>query len=365
MSAPPRRRPQSRPSRPRPVARPRRHRPPSARPASPRRQGRGHRVRGRCRRGHRRARDPGLPRPPGRRRPLADVPDRARTPRRGSGRSSHRGEQTDGRVTAKDVQALRQATGAGMMDAKKALAENDGDVTQAAQWLREKGLARSRTRDGPREQPGRRRRSSTDGRRAASSSSSARPTSSAKSDDFVGARPARSPTSCSPKGTRRRASSATEPRRPQGRQARRTSSSATVVRFEAAEGNVLDTYLHLQDGRGVNGVLVELAAAARPRLAHDIAVHIAFAKPAVPHPRRGRRPTRRREGARRLRGAHPQAEGKPEQASPKIVEGRLNGWFKEQVLLEQGFVQDDKQTDQPAASATPPSCGSPRSSIGG
>src|SRR4051794_39668004 len=44
--------------------------------------------------------------------------------------------------TAKDVQALRQATGAGMMDAKKALTENDGDAEAAAQWLREKGLAK-------------------------------------------------------------------------------------------------------------------------------------------------------------------------------------------------------------------------------
>src|SRR6188508_2747114 len=45
--------------------------------------------------------------------------------------------------TAKDVQALRQATGAGMMDAKKALQENGGDAEAAAQWLREKGLAKA------------------------------------------------------------------------------------------------------------------------------------------------------------------------------------------------------------------------------
>src|SRR5688572_19536060 len=49
-------------------------------------------------------------------------------------------------VTAKDVQRLRQATGAGMMDAKKALVENDGDFDIAAQWLREKGLASSAKR---------------------------------------------------------------------------------------------------------------------------------------------------------------------------------------------------------------------------
>ena len=48
--------------------------------------------------------------------------------------------------TAKDVQNLRQLTGAGMMDAKKALVENDGDAEAAAQWLREKGIAKSASR---------------------------------------------------------------------------------------------------------------------------------------------------------------------------------------------------------------------------
>ena len=37
-------------------------------------------------------------------------------------------------------------------------------------------------------------------------------------------------------------------------------------------------------------------------------------------------------------------EGKPEAALPKIIEGRLNGWFKERVLLEQPYVKDEKQT---------------------
>ena len=48
--------------------------------------------------------------------------------------------------TAKDVQALRQATGAGMMDAKRALQENGGDPEKAATWLREKGLSQAAKR---------------------------------------------------------------------------------------------------------------------------------------------------------------------------------------------------------------------------
>src|SRR5258707_12267548 len=49
--------------------------------------------------------------------------------------------------TAKDVQALRQVTGAGMMDAKKALEANNGDMEESKQWLREKGLAATAKRD--------------------------------------------------------------------------------------------------------------------------------------------------------------------------------------------------------------------------
>ena len=44
-------------------------------------------------------------------------------------------------ITAKDVQALRQSTGVGMMDAKKALEENNGDMEAAVQWLRVHGKA--------------------------------------------------------------------------------------------------------------------------------------------------------------------------------------------------------------------------------
>jgi elongation factor Ts len=49
--------------------------------------------------------------------------------------------------TAKDVKTLRDTTGAGMMDCKKALEENNGDIDEAKQWLREKGLAASAKRD--------------------------------------------------------------------------------------------------------------------------------------------------------------------------------------------------------------------------
>src|SRR3954447_14283907 len=48
--------------------------------------------------------------------------------------------------TAKDVKALRDDTGAGMMDAKRALQENDGDMEAAGKWLREQGIVKSAAR---------------------------------------------------------------------------------------------------------------------------------------------------------------------------------------------------------------------------
>jgi elongation factor Ts len=116
-----------------------------------------------------------------------------------------------------------------------------------------------------------------------------------------------------------------------------------IVRFEAADGNILDSYLHLQDGRGVNAVLIELQGGDKD-LAHDIAVHVAFAKP--PYLTRDQVDPAAVEKEKQALTEITKAEGKPEAALPKIVEGRLNAWYKDQVLLEQGFVRDDKKSIQ-------------------
>ena len=114
-----------------------------------------------------------------------------------------------------------------------------------------------------------------------------------------------------------------------------------VVRIEAGDGNVVDTYLHRQDGRGVLGVIVELAGGT-PELAHEIAVHIAFTKPG--YLAREDVPADEVAKERETLTDITKAEGKPEAAWDKIVEGRMTGWFKERVLLEQNYVKDEKQT---------------------
>ncbi len=113
-----------------------------------------------------------------------------------------------------------------------------------------------------------------------------------------------------------------------------------VVRIEAGDGHVLDSYLHMQGGRGVNGVLVELADGST-ELAHDLAVHIAFARPKYLAP--ADVPADLVERERATLEALTRNEGKPEQAIPKIVEGRLQGFYKDVCLLEQPFAKDDKR----------------------
>ncbi|MGA1076534.1 MAG: translation elongation factor Ts, partial [Ilumatobacteraceae bacterium] len=116
-----------------------------------------------------------------------------------------------------------------------------------------------------------------------------------------------------------------------------------VVRFEAAAGNVLGHYEHVQGGRGVNGVLVEMSGAS-DELAHDVAVHIAFARPK--YLTRDEVPADVVDAERKTLETITLNEGKPEAAVPKIVEGRMNGFFKDVCLLEQPYAKDDKQSIQ-------------------
>jgi elongation factor Ts len=98
-------------------------------------------------------------------------------------------------------------------------------------------------------------------------------------------------------------------------------------------------YEHIQGGRGVNGVLVEMTGASQ-ELAHDIAVHVAFARPK--YLTRDEVPADVVEKERQTLETITRNEGKPEQAIAKIVEGRIGGFFKDVCLLEQPYAKDDK-----------------------
>ena len=243
-------------------------------------------------------------------------------------------------VTAKDVQALRQATGAGILDARRALVENDGDAERAMQWLREQGLAGASKRSGRERSEGAISVVVTgEGRLGAIVALECETDFVAKSADFVRL------VDTLADGLAREGEAAVEAVTDEIDQLKVTLKENIAVgkrvRFEAAEGGVLESYLHVQNGRGVNGVLVELAGGSA-ELAHDIAVHIAFARPE--YLRREDVPEDLVTGEQTTVEAMARNEGKPEAQLEKIVEGRMNGWFKERVLLEQPFAKDEKRT---------------------
>ena len=240
--------------------------------------------------------------------------------------------------TAKDVQALRQATGAGMMDAKRALEATDGDMDEAKQWLREKGLAASAKRD---------ERENTQGVVAVVIDGNVGTIVELKCEtDFAAAsEQLKGEAMTLAKLVAAEGEAAVAKRSTELDDLKITLKEnidlGDVVRMEAAPGNVLDYYLHLQGGRGVNATLVEMANASQS-LAHDVAVHIAFARPK--YLSRNDVPGDVVDKERQTLETISRNEGKPEAALPKIIEGRLNGFYKDVALLDQPYAKDDKQS---------------------
>ncbi len=239
--------------------------------------------------------------------------------------------------TAKDVQALRQSTGAGMMDAKKALEANGGDMEAAKQWLREKGLAQSAKRDD---------RENNQGVVALVISGNVGAVVQLKCEtDFV----ASSETFVNEANTLAelviaKGEAAVSERTAQLEDMKITLKEkielGEVVRFEAAAGNLLESYVHVQGGRGVNAVLLEMSGG-NADLGHDIAVHIAFARPK--YLTKDDVPAEEVAKERATLETITRNEGKPEQAIAKIVDGRLQGFYKEVALIEQPYAKDDKK----------------------
>src|SRR5688500_8809590 len=174
-------------------------------------------------------------------------------------------------VNAKDVKALRDATGAGMMDCKKALAEADGDLEAAKRILREKGLADAAKKAG---------RSTSEG--------------------------------------------------------------------------IVYAYMHrpTPDYPPKLGVLIELNCETDfvaktekfERLAKDIAMHISFADPSWTT--RDEDPQNILDDESAIYAKQAKDSGKPENVIEKIVAGKLEGFYKERVLLDQEWIQDKSKSIQ-------------------
>jgi elongation factor Ts len=241
-------------------------------------------------------------------------------------------------ITAKDVMSLRQATGVGMMDAKKALEANNGDMEAATQWLRVQGLASAAKRAD---------REAGEGAVAVVRHNNVAAIVEmrcetdfvAKSDEFTSLVDEIAARVCAEgEGA---VAQFQENIETMLTTLKENISVGRVYRLEAGEGEVVDTYIHQQSGRGVNAVAV-VVKGGNEEIAHEVAVHIAFAKPS--YLSREEVPADEVDAERKTVEEISLNEGKPAAALPKIIEGRLNGWFKERVLLEQNYVKDEKQS---------------------
>lgn len=251
---------------------------------------------------------------------------------------------------ARDVARLRKLTGAGMMDCKQALTDADGDFEASAELLRTRGLAGASKREGRASEQGAVEVLVENGVGAIVELNC--------ETDFVakGADFAAAVGSLARVAVEQRKEELSDLPFDGGTVATYVASLAAklgehvvlgrVVVFETTDG-ILDGYRHTQNDRGTIGVLVELGGVdpvsdAVLEVAHEVALHVASAAPRYLH--RDDVPADVLDKERAILEELTRTEGKPEQAVPKIVEGRLNGFFKDQVLLEQAYVRDPKVT---------------------
>ncbi len=249
-------------------------------------------------------------------------------------------------VTAADVKRLRELTGAGMLDCKQALQEADGDVGQAVEILRLKG-AKDVTK--------RAERVAANGLIAAHVETGSgvllelncETDFVAKNDSFQEAAAEILAAAVRTKAADRLALLSAEVKPGTTVQQRIEQASAAIKeklelgRFARLEGGYVASYLHKSDPSlpPVVGVLVQLEAE-NAELARDLAQQVAAMRPS--YVSRDDVPAEVLDKERRIAEQVTRDEGKPEKAIPKIVEGRLNSFFKDVVLLEQPYVKDHK-----------------------
>lgn len=253
--------------------------------------------------------------------------------------------------TVADIQALRERTGAGMLDVKKALDEADGDQDKAVEILRIKGLKGVTKREGRSASEGLVITEIHDG--GAGQVGTLIEINSetdfvAKNEKFVAmANNVLAAVVGANAGDLDAALAATVDGKSVSEyideNAGVLGEKIVLRRVARIEAPVVAEYLHKtnKDLPAQVGVLVgadEKAGA----VARDIAMHIAAYSPL--YLTREDAPADVVDNERRVAEEVSRAEGKPEAALPKVVEGRLNGWFKENVLVEQAFAKDPKTT---------------------
>jgi elongation factor Ts len=248
--------------------------------------------------------------------------------------------------TAADVKRLRELTGAGMLDCKNALAETDGDFDKAVEALRIKGA---------KDVGKRAERATAEGLVAAKGGAlielNCETDFVAKNAEFQQLADEIVAAAAAAKAADVDALKAAKAGGKTVEQAIAELSAKIGEKLELRRVAIFDgtveTYLHRRsaDLPPAVGVLVEYTgsdAGPAANAAHAVALQIAALK--ARYLSREDVPDDVVASERRIAEETAKAEGKPEQALPKIVEGRLNGFFKDAVLLEQPSVSDNKKT---------------------
>lgn len=260
-----------------------------------------------------------------------------------------------GKVSVQEIKELMTATGVGMMDCKKALVEADGDMDKAIETLREKGLATQAKKSG---------RAAAEGMVAAvvngevgvlvevntetdfaANTEDFKSFVSAVANTIIEADPADVDAL---KATKISGGSATVDEALTELAGMKIRENIVIRRFVRLEGK-LASYVH---NGGSIGVLVkmdtDLAADAVAAIGKDVAMQSAALNPAYLD--RSQVPAEVLEKEKEIMLAQmsedPKMANKPEQVKAKIVEGKVGKYYKENCLLEQAFVKDDKLSVQ-------------------
>ncbi len=270
-------------------------------------------------------------------------------------------------ITASMVKKLRESTGVGMMDAKKALVENDGDMDKAVDWLRTQGLAKAAKKSG---------RTAAEGLVCVKINGNVGAVIEVNSEtDFV-SRNEEFQKFVNKVGEAAMSVDTIEDLANTDLGGESVSQSlinliATIgehmtlrrmTRLSVTDGQVVG-YVHnaLADGLGKIGVLVALESAADAdalqSLGKQIAMHVAAASPQFLSKDDVDADTLERERAVLKEQAI--ASGKPADIAEKMVEGRLRKFYEEICLTEQAFIMDTDKTVSEAIEAAAKDAGAP------
>jgi elongation factor Ts len=254
-------------------------------------------------------------------------------------------------ITAALIKQVREDTGAGMMDVKKALTEAEGDVARAKEIIRAKGIQAAGKREG---------RNAKEGTIASKVVQSANGETGYAIEvnsetDFVAKTPKfiEFADSIVAKAIAAKASSVAELlAAPDGEGTVKESVEEAAAlfgehvklgQFATVEGEHVEIYAHKRSVEMPPSIVAMIATdEAGAQVAHEAALQISAL--GAQWLTREDVPADVVESERRVATEKSQAEGKPEKIIPRIVEGRLNAFYKENVLLEQEFVKDPSKS---------------------